>query len=529
MTVHSAITAPWADGISGAASAPAGGASGELSPFETALQSLGPVVLNKFRDANFATNIQDYSGNGNHLVKQNATAARSSVPTRTTHPGGAYFPAVTYDNWASQGTPYEGPTGLISSGTAATLVMSVRVIKDESGGANSRLFGVAAPDAGEGGTNDIFTLFCGEGTSEGKHKYTSTTGGQVDTTTDVTERIDDGVSRLIIARYENGSIYRLTTSKPGYELLQEDTGSAASGTGLSTQARTLLMNGRLNTSTGSNETCEFICDAAALYDYDIGPSAESDLHSKWSDEVAGAGYYPSMMQYDGSTGYYSSTFTSSGNKVTTVLRVNRSSFTGDTVEAPFFIRSAGPSTQRTGMYAYSSDYTADTTLRNKMTFTVQNSTPTTICHLISNVDICDGEEHIIIFAFDGDTGTATLTVDGVDADDTGHGSRTAPTTGTLGSGASTLINIGENAAATGFYWGGEIGFVGHREAYLTNYTDFINSAGNSLPAPIDEKNWTEWGAQPLFWSHTGQMDNNKGSAGDMTKNGTITMTQGGEP
>lgn len=42
-----------------------------------------------------------------------------------------------------------------------------------------------------------------------------------------------------------------------------------------------------------------------------------------------------------------------------------------------------------------------------------------------------------------------------------------------------------------------------------------------------ETTWTEWGAQPLFWNEHGDMENNLGSAGAMTKNGTIVVGKGG--
>lgn len=50
---------------------------------------------------------------------------------------------------------------------------------------------------------------------------------------------------------------------------------------------------------------------------------------------------------------------------------------------------------------------------------------------------------------------------------------------------------------------------------------------DGLPKALDESSWTEWGAQPLFWNEHGQMDNNLGSAGNMTRNGTIVIGKGG--
>jgi hypothetical protein len=55
---------------------------------------------------------------------------------------------------------------------------------------------------------------------------------------------------------------------------------------------------------------------------------------------------------------------------------------------------------------------------------------------------------------------------------------------------------------------------------LTNWSDFMDGQGN--PKQLDEISWTEWGAQPLFWNANGDMEANAGSAGNMSKNGTIT-------
>ena len=49
----------------------------------------------------------------------------------------------------------------------------------------------------------------------------------------------------------------------------------------------------------------------------------------------------------------------------------------------------------------------------------------------------------------------------------------------------------------------------------------MDTSGN--PKKLDESGWTEWGTQPLFWNEHGEMTNNKGSAGNMTKNGTIVI------
>ena len=120
-------------------------------------------------------------------------------------------------------------------------------------------------------------------------------------------------------------------------------------------------------------------------------------------------------------------------------------------------------------------------------------------------------------SYDGDAGTAKLYVDEVDDENAGATGRVAPITGTLATGAAT-IHVGINHGETQFYLG-KIGYIGLRDAYLTNPTDFGTGA---VPEELDEVTWTEWGAQPLYWQDEGTMTANLGSAGNMTANGTIT-------
>jgi len=254
----------------------------------------------------------------------------------------------------------------------------------------------------------------------------------------------------------------------------------------------------------------------------------------WVDgsEVTGTAFTPAMMQFNGSSGYYSDLFTSSGNKVTNVFRFKRASFTGNAVEAPFFVRGPTPFRVRAGFYVYSSDY-ATAAYQSKLSFQIQNSAGTNICQLYSSAVVCDGGVHTVFASFDGDAGTAVFYIDGINADDTGAAGRVAPTTGTLQTGASSIFNVGENAAAASLYFEGDIGYVGHRQAYLTNWSDFMYSDG--LPKALNESTWAEWGGgssasplpRPLYWHEGGYMQGSLGAEGAMTANGAIVMGKGG--
>ena len=210
-------------------------------------------------------------------------------------------------------------------------------------------------------------------------------------------------------------------------------------------------------------------------------------------------YDPGMMTLS-SGGYYSITQTTSGNKFTMVLRVNRASFTGDTVEYIKQMLIGGGS--RIRMYVGSSDYTGDTTLRNKMYISTENAAGTVnLFRGKTIVDICDSVDHLIFYSVDTDTGQATIYVDGVDSDDTGWGSRVSPTVGSTAVG-STAFGLGAGSGG-GLPFNGDIGYYGYRDAYLTNPTDFYHPT-NGLQE-LDEATWTEWGAQPLFWNDEGTM------------------------
>lgn len=231
-------------------------------------------------------------------------------------------------------------------------------------------------------------------------------------------------------------------------------------------------------------------------------------------------YDPGMMTFDGSTGYYQkSGVVTAGNRVTVVLKINRSAFTGGGNEIAFVLD--GPTgRQSTQIAVFASDH-ATTASRNKVRVFVENSAGSALCYIESDVDVVNSQDHLVFFSFNGDTGTAILYVDGFDADNATFASRVAPTTGTLDTGASHKVTLGAYSTPHSYY-GGEIGYFGHAvDRALTNPTDFYHPA-NGLQE-LDETTWTEWGgSSPQFWNQYGTMTDNKGSSGNMTANGTIT-------
>ena len=136
---------------------------------------------------------------------------------------------------------------------------------------------------------------------------------------------------------------------------------------------------------------------------------------------------------------------------------------------------------------------------------------------ISKTAIADNQHHIAFLSYNSAAGTSVFYVDSVDADDISWPSRVL-TISTLQTTGSHAIGVGAdqggNAKLTG-----EVGFFGMSNSYLTNPLDFMSGA---YPKQIDESGWSEWGAQPVDWNTFGEMTDNKGSGGNMTKNGTIT-------
>lgn len=252
----------------------------------------------------------------------------------------------------------------------------------------------------------------------------------------------------------------------------------------------------------------------------IGDASNSDALAKVTLQSIGGLYRPGVMQYNGTTGRYSGTFTSSGNKVTTIARFRISSFTGGGTMRLVHCPGPGSARLRVFIAARASDF-SDADQADKIVTVVQNSAGTNICFFVTPSGYLDGNLHTIFFSFDGDIGASTFIVDGVSGDDAGNADRVAPTTGTLETGASTPFGVGASTGGTDFVTG-VIGFCGHRQAYLTNWTDFMNADGS--PKQLNEALWTEWGAQPLYFNPHGQMDNNRGSAASLTKSGTVLVS-----
>ena len=199
-------------------------------------------------------------------------------------------------------------------------------------------------------------------------------------------------------------------------------------------------------------------------------------------------YDPAMMEYDGSTGYYTATsITTADNKQTLAFRVNADSFTGSAAlyQVAHIINAS--SRVRMGVQVYSADH-AQTSRAGKLHCYIQNDSGTLIGRFQSIDTIIDGLTHTVIISFDSDLGTAQIIIDGVSAIDTGNADYIAPAIDTLADGACTF-SFGATADPLN-HAGCDIGFFGYRDAYLTNWQDFMETDGH--PKYINEATYPAW-------------------------------------
>jgi len=229
-------------------------------------------------------------------------------------------------------------------------------------------------------------------------------------------------------------------------------------------------------------------------------------------------FSPALMQFNGSTGFYNGTYTSSGNKITLTARFKVPSFTGGASQ--LVCKALGPTNRIRGQIAVISSDHATTGRRSRVLFQAQNSAGTNICVVVSTNTFTDDLLHTVFADYDGDSGTTVLRIDGNNEVDTGNAEYVL-TTGTMDSGASSVFLVGSNTAAGALFLLGQAGYIGMRDVDGLTWSDFMTATGR--PKDLNETAWTEWGGQPLYWNPHGQMTDHTGSAAVMTKNGTIRV------
>lgn len=243
-----------------------------------------------------------------------------------------------------------------------------------------------------------------------------------------------------------------------------------------------------------------------------------------SGKVTGTAYTPALMKMDGSTGYFSKTgLTTSGDLVTLLGRFKAGTFTSNYR----WIGGVDNGTRVRAEAAIGPTDAATVDERGKLVCFSVNSAGSTVCRLVSDVDVNDDTLHTFLYAYNGTTGAAVLIIDGSDADN-GSASSRVLTTGTLGTGASSRAAMGRNAGVGSALLACEIGFFGYMDAYLTTWSDFMRSDGSPIyQDPASSWSGSGFGAQPLIYNPHGDLANNLGSGGAFTRNGTINVGDGG--
>lgn len=302
---------------------------------------------------------------------------------------------------------------------------------------------------------------------------------------------------------------------------EDDTGNAertAPTTGTLDSGTTNVELGRLSTSYVSGEIGYFGYADAYLTNLQGFMDSQGNLKRlddfRWTQWGGGTPELPYQV-FNGSTGYFvkSSVTLAASNKFTCVGR-----FKHPTAGATYQLVQVD-----NGTYVNTAiEFYAD----NRMRLTVWNSAGTIICQARVNAAFDDDLWHTFFFTFDGDTGAVSLIVDGVERWESGWVSN-INTTGTLPSGGASYITVGRDRGGIQ-YWDGECSFFGYAQVGGLSWSDFMDATG--IPKEIDEVSWAEWGgACPLVWNRYCQLDDNRGSAGNLTRTGTITHTAVAQP
>jgi hypothetical protein len=241
--------------------------------------------------------------------------------------------------------------------------------------------------------------------------------------------------------------------------------------------------------------------------------------SEYFPEIpAAAAYTPAIIQYDGTSTYYSGSVAATAQQITVVGRFKILDSTNHNSILCLF----GATNHAMVDIAVTDNAHP---IPNKLDCIVQDTSGSTICRLSTSTNCADGSFHSFLFSYDGTAGTGTLILDGSSDIDTGSGYHTL-TTGTIKT--ATTGQLG-SPPGTWAYADALIGFVGAANSYGLDYADFFDTS--NYPIQQDETTWANsgWGSQPLLWNEHGCMTNNLGSAANMTNNGAIVVAPWSAP
>lgn len=249
-------------------------------------------------------------------------------------------------------------------------------------------------------------------------------------------------------------------------------------------------------------------------------SLDDNLFPIWGQ---GARYNPAIVDYNATSNHMEGNFTSVGNQVTAFFRFKRSSFSGNTLERPFIVSDPTQAGDKLRVMStvFSNDRT-DATTRDKLIMVSRSSTGGFGCVLYSKLPVCDGQDHLVAFSFDGDTGSTVFLIDGQDADDLTNPNRVTPVPVTLGSGANSKIWLAKNFA--GPFYNGTLGMTGYQESFIPDFSSFPSNPESIWK--IDETTWKEWVTPPEYWNAFGLLNDNKGTKSNASSANTPNLITG---
>ena len=224
-------------------------------------------------------------------------------------------------------------------------------------------------------------------------------------------------------------------------------------------------------------------------------------------EVTGTytAYRPGLRYYNGSTDRAQKTYSSGGTSHMLILQFRVFAVAGVNQRLVRFVSPLGYSNLSVEVYA--SD---DGTHPNKVFLYAVNSSNAAILSAQSKNSVVDGLVHTLFVSYNASNGNHTIVLDG----DTDAFNFTTESSGTQNTGASSEACVGANHTA-GQYTHGDLGFIGYKQAYRTNWTDFMYADGT--PKEIDTSGWSQFdNTQPNLWSTNGDVENNLGSLGAFT-------------
>ncbi len=222
---------------------------------------------------------------------------------------------------------------------------------------------------------------------------------------------------------------------------------------------------------------------------------------------AGGGelYTPAMLEYDGSSYFHIESVSTAGTGLTIVCKFNIGPQTvGQTI--------GYENKTSLGSILFYIKPSTDGDEPNRLWLRVQDLSNVVICQLISDIEVTDLADHTVFFEYDN-VGTASLIIDGNDADDLSSANRIL-IAGTLPVSASRDFAVGANTSG-GSLVIGNIGFYGLTISTGFSWTDFFDIHGN-----IREFDFSAW----LIGNPHGDVEDNRGTGGDMTRDGRIVVS-----